>query len=58
MTPPERRQTERRKPFVILDSPAALDLMKARKYTGPFIGHAAEGVVKKIEIPNPEGWQS
>jgi len=53
---PERRATERRKPYVVLEKAAAEALMKAKGYTGPFTGHAHEGEIKRIEIPNPEGW--
>jgi hypothetical protein len=28
----------------------------AQRYTGAFIGHAQDGVVRQIEIPNPAGW--
>lgn len=52
----ERRTAERRRPFVVLDRADAEALMKAKGYTGPFTGHAHEGVIKRIEIPNPDGW--
>lgn len=55
-TPFERRQAERRKPTVILDANEAWRLIKAAGYTGCFIGHAHEGVIQRIEIPNPKGW--
>lgn len=43
--------------MIVLRSEDALKMIADNKYTGMFIGHAAEGVVKKIEIPNPAGWQ-
>lgn len=56
MTDDERRKSERRRPMIILTSEDALKMIKDNHYTGTFIGHAAEGVVKRIEIPNPAGW--
>lgn len=55
---PERRTIERRKAMIILEATDALELMKRTQYTGCFIGHMAEGVVKRIELPNPQGWQT
>lgn len=56
MTDDERRQAERRRPTVILNCADAMKFIADHKYTGCFIAHAAEGVVKRIEIPNPAGW--
>lgn len=58
MNEDERRQAERRRPMVTLTSEDALKMIRDNRYTGLFIGHAAEGVVKKIEIPNPNGWKT
>lgn len=54
----EQRKGERRRPTVVLNCDEAMKFIADSKYTGCFIVHAAEGVVKRIELPNPNGWQT
>lgn len=49
----ERRKQERRAPAAIMPYDDAVRDLRAMKYTGKTVTDWAEGVEKKIEIPNP-----
>lgn len=52
----ERRLTERRKPTIVMEYAEGLAFIKICAFTGEYRVHAIEGVNKRIEIPNPQGW--
>ena len=58
MTEEERRRGERRRPTIVLNCEDAIAYLRDTKYTGQCTCHVAEGVIKRIELPNPYGWRA